>query len=89
MYIQFDKDMASRISKWGNSLGVRIPKVLAAQAGLSDGDSIEIRLEDGRLIVEPIVGLSYELDDLLEDVREDNIHGEVSTGRAVGSEAWS
>lgn len=30
------------VSKWGNSLAVRLPKKLAEELGLHDGDEIEI-----------------------------------------------
>lgn len=30
------------VSKWGNSLAVRLPKKLAEEMGLRDGDEIEI-----------------------------------------------
>jgi len=37
-----------RVSKWGNSLGVRLPSVVVEALGLKDGDSIEIRIADSR-----------------------------------------
>ena len=42
------------VSKWGNSLGVRLPKALAAEAGVSEGQTVDIRAEGGKLIVEPV-----------------------------------
>ena len=38
-----------RISKWGNSLAVRLPSALVDALGLKDGDSIEIRIADRRI----------------------------------------
>jgi antitoxin MazE len=41
-----------RIAKWGNSLGLRIPRDVAARAGLREGMRVDIEAaEDGRLIV--------------------------------------
>jgi len=37
-----------RVSKWGNSLGVRLPSVVVEALGLKDGDSVEIRIADSR-----------------------------------------
>jgi len=34
----------SRISKWGNSLGVRIPPALAKQARVAEGDAVKLSL---------------------------------------------
>lgn len=35
-----------KVSSWGNSQGVRIPKSVLAEAGISVGDSIEIVVTD-------------------------------------------
>jgi len=42
------------LSKWGNSLGLRLPKALAAEIGVSEGQKVEIRAEGRRLVVEPV-----------------------------------
>lgn len=42
------------ISKWGNSLGLRLPRALTAELGVSDGQKVDIRAEGGKLIVEPV-----------------------------------
>src|SRR5690348_14584090 len=46
--------MRATICKWGNSLGLRIPRGLAEDAGLAEGSVVELRLEDGRLVAEPV-----------------------------------
>ena len=38
--------MPSKLSKWGNSLGVRVPSHIAERAGLQCGDQLYIRLLD-------------------------------------------
>ena len=44
--------MQSRISKWGNSLGVRVPREVAVRAGLSEGARIDIEgYADGRIVI--------------------------------------
>ncbi len=42
------------LSKWGNSLGLRLPKALTAEIGVTDGQKVEVRAEGGRIIVEPV-----------------------------------
>jgi antitoxin component of MazEF toxin-antitoxin module len=45
-----------KICRWGNSLGLRLPKEIAAAAGLVSGDLVRVRLMDcGALMVTPIV----------------------------------
>jgi len=80
--------MLTKIRKWGNSLGLRIPKFLAEEARVQEGATVDLTLEDGRLIVRPVRPPSYRLADLLSGVTKDNLHEEVATGGPVGREAW-
>jgi antitoxin MazE len=67
-----------RISKWGNSLGLRVPREVAARAGLGEGARVEIEgYADGRIVVTPsrrrftleelLAGMSPEREHPLED----------------------
>lgn len=46
--------MQAAVRKLGNSAGVIIPKSILAQLRLSAGDTVDMRLEDGRLILLPV-----------------------------------
>lgn len=46
--------MQTAVRKLGNSAGVIIPKSVLAELGLAAGDAVELRLEDGHLIMAPI-----------------------------------
>lgn len=80
--------MRAKIKVWGNSLALRIPKHLADETGLKPNSQVEVRVERGTLIVEPVAKPVYQLDDLLEQITPDNLHDEIDTGDAVGNEAW-
>ena len=80
--------MQTRIQKWGNSLGLRIPRSFAAEAQVEEGATVDLSIENGRLVVRPLRVRKYSLDGLLRKVSRRNLHGEVATGRAVGREAW-
>ena len=80
--------METRVEKWGNSLALRIPKPLAAEVGLEDSSPVELSLMDGRLVRTPAVEPELSLATLLAQVTEENLHGEVDTGPAVGDEVW-
>ena len=80
--------MKTRVKKWGNSLAIRIPKPLAVEVGLEDSSPIELSLMDGRLVITPVVEPELSLATLLAQVTEENLHGEVDTGPAVGGEVW-
>ncbi len=80
--------METRVKKRGNSLALRIPKLLALEAGLREETLIELVLEDGKLSIIPIAEPELNLDQLLAQVTKDNLHDEVDTGPATGAEAW-
>lgn len=46
--------MTRTVKRWGNSLAVRIPHQLARALGLSEGSTVDLRLEDRRMIIEPL-----------------------------------
>ena len=75
-----------RISKWGNSLGLRIPRGLAEDAGLAEGSLVELRVEDGRLVAEPVTVENLEA--LLSKVTAKNRHDELFVDSPRGREAW-
>jgi antitoxin MazE len=80
--------METKVRKWGNSLALRIPRPLAVEVGLEDNSLVKLSLLDGKLVVAPIVEEPLRLEELLAQVNESNLHGEVNTGPAVGGEVW-
>jgi len=43
--------MQVQVARWGNSLGVRIPKQVAERVGLCEGSRVEIEAEADRIII--------------------------------------
>jgi antitoxin MazE len=80
--------MQTRVQKWGNSLGVRIPRGLADEVGLGAGTEVSIIAKDGELVLRPSLPSRLRLADLLAGITPENIHTSVDTGDAVGSEAF-
>ena len=80
--------MDTRIRKWGNSLALRIPQLLARQIALKPDSPVRLTLRGSNLVISPIRRPRVRLDDLLAQVTESNRHGEVDTGTACGDEAW-
>jgi len=80
--------MISKVQKWGNSLGLRIPKSFAAEAHVEAGSIVDISIGDGSLVIRPVRRRKYALSDLLKGVTLQNLPQEVSTGGPVGREAW-
>ena len=80
--------MRTKIKKWGNSLALRIPKSFALNANLRQDELVDISIDKEKIIITPIGEKEYSLDELLEGVSEDNLHGEFDTGVPVGKESW-
>ncbi|MGH7468300.1 MAG: AbrB/MazE/SpoVT family DNA-binding domain-containing protein [Longimicrobiales bacterium] len=79
--------MRVRVQKWGNSLAVRIPRPIAADAGLQEGNEADMVLSDGEIHLRP-VSPRYELADLIRAIKPTNRHGEVDWGSRRGGEVW-
>ena len=78
----------STISKWGNSLAVRIPLALAKQASLGEGDCVKMSLDpDGTIVLRP-ARRKYDLSDLVAGITPKNRHRETDWGRPEGEESW-
>jgi len=80
--------MEAKVKKWGNSLGLRIPKSFSAQTGIIDGSNVDIQLEGNKITIVPLNKSEYTLDELLSQVTEENIHYEINSDGPVGNEIW-
>ena len=81
--------MQTKIQRWGNSLGLRIPRSFAEEAGVAAGSEVDLSVQGGDLIVRPARRKTYRLNDLLRRVTAKNIHGDVDAGGGpVGREIW-
>jgi antitoxin MazE len=79
--------MTTQLAKWGNSLGLRLPKSVTTEAQLSEGDSVDITLRDGAIVITP-ARRRYTLEELVEQITPENRHEETDWGRPVGREVW-
>ncbi len=80
--------MQTKITKWGNSLALRIPKSFASNANLKQNELVDLSIEKEKIIISPIYEKEYSLKELLDKVTEGNLHGEFDTGEPVGKEIW-
>lgn len=75
------------VKKWGNSAAVRIPAAIMEAAHLSLDETVDVREEGGRIVIEPSRPAGYDLAQLLADITPSNLHAEVGFGEAVGKES--
>lgn len=78
-------DAESSVSKWGNSLAIRIPAAIVQEWGVREGERIDIIQRDGEVVLRK---KTYDLVTLLSQITEDNLHSEIDTGPPVGKEVW-
>ena len=75
--------MKTHLQRWGNSLGMRSPRVLAQQSGLADGAPVGMDMQDGALVIRRKKGTLVEL---LAAIYPDRLHEKISFGEQVGRE---
>lgn len=80
--------MRMLVKKWGNSASVRIPASIMAAASLRIDQEVDVREEGGRIVIEPVVAPSYDLDTLLDAMRPDDFPDDADFGAPVGKEIW-
>lgn len=65
--------MTIKVQKWGNSLGVRIPRKIANSLHLISGTEVEVTVKENTIVIKNNYS---ELDRLLQNINQANIHKE-------------
>ena len=79
--------MRLNVSKWGNSLAVRIPRSIASDVHIFEGTPVDLHVDGGSLVITPSRP-KYELSDLLGEMKTGHKHMEADWGGPEGEEAW-
>ena len=74
-----------RVSEWGRSLAVRIPKAIAQQWGVSEGSAVEMETVGDEVVLRR---RTYNLSDMLSRVKVENLHREQDVGESQCKEQW-
>lgn len=77
--------MEIEIKKWGNSLGIRIPKIIAKDLKITEGTLVNIEDIDGKIVISP---KKNTLQNILKQINAENIHSELDFGKQEGQESW-
>ena len=75
-----------RLTQWGNSIGVRLPKDMVNALGLEAGGVLDVSLEENKIIFRP--RRKYTLNDLVSKITDENRPGETDWGTDAGKENW-
>jgi antitoxin MazE len=77
----------TQIAKWGNSLALRLPKSVALEAQVDEGDTVNVTVRNGAIVVRPNRP-TYSLEQLVARITPRNRHKESDWGTPVGDEVW-
>lgn len=80
--------METSIQKWGNSLGVRLPKRLAEKQSLKVGTKVLVTETKTGVSIEVIENKQVLLTDLVKNISSENLHNETEWDTPVGKEVW-
>lgn len=78
--------MTTKITKWGNSYGIRIPKKIADDLGFSVNTEIDLLPKKDSLELKPKKKNRYSLKKMLSQIDKGNIPEPVDLGQDVGNE---
>ncbi len=79
--------MRVNVKKWGNSTAVRIPSAVMDAVDFRIDDTVDVRAEGGKIVIELVRETDYDLDQLLDRITPENLHGSIDFGGPVGKEA--
>jgi antitoxin MazE len=77
----------TQIAKWGNSLGLRLPKSVAREVHVDEGDTVEVSVDNGAIVIRPSRP-RYSLDELVGRITTRNRHRETDWDTTIGHEVW-
>ncbi len=82
--------MLSKVQQWGNSQGIRIPKSLLHDSQIQVGEEVEISVQEGKIIIEPVKKIHgrYDIKELAAKMPKDYKPQEEDWGEPVGQEEW-
>ena len=80
--------MIQKIQKWGNSMGVRLPKKLTDQYALQEGGTVILVAEKNKISLRPITNRKKNLKELVASITAKNRHKEIGWGKLRGKEVW-
>ena len=82
--------MVTRVQKWGNSQGLRVGKEILERARISVGDTVDLAVEKGAIVIRPAVQVrgKLSLKELVSRMPKDYARSKEVWGRRSGREVW-
>lgn len=80
--------MVSKVQKWGNSQGLRLPKHVLESADISVGDEVEVIAQEGQILLKKVSPSKFNLEEMMARMPRDYQVHEESFGKPLGREVW-
>lgn len=80
--------MTTKIQKWGNSLGVRLPQEITKRLQLKAGSLVAIEVDKVGIQIKPTQKRPMKLSELIKAISSQNRHTKTDWGKQSGNEIW-
>jgi antitoxin MazE len=82
--------MITKVQKWGNSQGIRIPKKFLDNSHIRIGEEVELAIHNGKIIIESTNKIHgrYSIGELVSNLPKDYNSEEENWGIPIGKEEW-
>ena len=82
--------MITKVQKWGNSQGLRLSKQLLLDVDISVGDSVDVAVREGVIVITPVrrVRGGCDLRELVKRIPKGYEPEQFGWGGPVGKEVW-
>ncbi len=80
--------MEIKLQKWGNSLGVRVPKSIVKSMNIKINDILDIKEEDSKIIISVPKKKKISLYEEFKKYNGKNLAKEFTWDESVGKEIW-
>jgi len=80
--------LVTRVQRWGNSHGLRLPKQVLELADIGVDDEVELVVSEHQILVKKVRHRPYDLAELVSRIPNGYKAEEVDFGPPVGREEW-
>jgi len=81
--------MLTTICKWGNSQGIRLPKLILDMLNLSIDDELDIEVDQDKIVIKKAIKNEIDIVKLFENFNDsDYVPNKVDWGKPEGNEIW-
>ncbi len=80
--------MVSKVQRWGNSQGLRLPKHVLESAEISVGDDVEVISQERQILIKKVSKRKFDLAEMVSRMPRNYKAREESFGKPAGKEEW-